>query len=44
LSDIERGVENVTAMGKQINEHLKEDVSAKKWLGPSRLVCFLDGR
>lgn len=27
LTDIERGVENVTNMGKQIHEHIKEDVS-----------------
>ena len=27
LTDIEKGIDNVTAMGKQINDHLVEDVS-----------------
>jgi hypothetical protein len=29
LADIEKGVDNVTAMGKQIQEHLVEDVSVR---------------
>ena len=29
LTDIEKGIDNVTAMGKQINDHLVEDVSVE---------------